>query len=53
LLAWFMSDARALGLSDRSCRRLFDKAPGASKVVEVMRSLGREPSDAELARFVR
>jgi hypothetical protein len=53
LLAWFMSDGRSVGLSDRACRRLFDKAPGAAKVVEVMRSLGREPSDAELARFVR
>lgn len=53
LLAMFMSEARAVGLSDKACRRLFNKAPGASKVVEVMKSLGREPSDAELARFVR
>jgi len=53
LLAWFMSDCRAAGLSDEACRRLFERAPSAAKVVDVLRSVGREPSDAELAQFVR
>jgi hypothetical protein len=53
LLAWFMSDGRAAGLSDQACLRLFERAPSAAKVVDVLASVGREPSDAELAGFVR
>lgn len=53
-LAWyaFSRSARAVGLSERACRRIFDGAAGADHWIDVLSSCGRPPTDAELARFV-
>jgi hypothetical protein len=51
--ALFVGEARAVGLSETAARRVFVRAPGVSRVVETMRSIGRDPTDDDLARFVR
>ena len=49
----FLGEGRAHGLNEAACRRIFERASGAEKMIEVMRSCGKEPTDTELARFVR
>lgn len=51
--AIFLEEGRAQGLSEKACRRVFERAAGAEKVIEVLRSCGKEPSDQEIATFVR
>lgn len=52
-LELFVQEGRVQGLSEDACRRVFLRASSASRMLDVMRSCGREPSDAELAAFVR
>lgn len=53
-LAWFSfsRSARAVGLSPRACRRIFEGAAGADHWMDVLSSCGRPPTDVEIARFV-
>ncbi|MFZ9887704.1 MAG: hypothetical protein ACO3JL_09400 [Myxococcota bacterium] len=53
LQALYVREGRALGISESTCRRLFERSPRASHLLQVMASCGRVPSDAELASFVR
>lgn len=52
-LELFVQEGRVLGLSEASCRRLFQRATTASHMLDVMESCGKQPSDAELVSFVR
>lgn len=52
-LELFLSEGKVLGLSEDACRRVFQRATSASHMLDVMESCGKEPSDAELASFVR
>lgn len=52
-LELFMAEGKVLGLSEDACRRVFQRATSASRLLDVMESCGKEPSDAELASFVR
>jgi hypothetical protein len=49
----FYREARTRGLSEDACRRIFDRAIGAERMLGVMEACGREMKDAELASFVR
>jgi hypothetical protein len=49
----FVSEGKVLGLSEEACRRVFQRATSASHLLDVMESCGKQPSDAELASFVR
>lgn len=49
----FYREARTRGLSEEACRKIFDRATGAERMLDVMNACGREIKDAELARFVR
>jgi hypothetical protein len=49
----FCRRARAAGLSDGACQRLFAAAGDAGHWMDVLRSCGHAPSDDEIAGFVR
>lgn len=49
----FYREGRMRGLSEEACRKIFNRATGAERMLDVMKSCGREMKDAELARFVR
>lgn len=52
-LGIFVAEGKGLGLSEDACRRVFQRATSASHLLDVMESCGTEPSDADLASFVR
>ncbi len=52
-LELFVAEGRVLGLHEDACRRVFQRAAGAQHMLDVMESCGKQPSDAELASFVR
>jgi hypothetical protein len=49
----FQGDARLCGLSDEAAAVVYRSAVAAEDMLEVLRSCGQDPSDEELARFVR
>ena len=49
----FLHLGRRQGLSDRACAQIFERAQGADRWIEMMKACDREPTDDELARFVR
>ena len=53
-LTWrfFLHLGRAQGLSDEACLRVFERAAGVDRWIEILQSCGREPTDAELASFI-
>lgn len=52
-LELFVAEGKGLGLSEDACRRVYQRATNASHLLDVMQSCGKEPSDADLASFVR
>lgn len=50
---FFRSRARAAGLSEAACEGLFRAAADAEHWLDVLRACGHEPSDAEIAGFIR
>jgi hypothetical protein len=53
LYARFVREGKHAGLSERACRKLFQRALGAEHMLEVLRSCGKEATDGDLAGFVR
>jgi hypothetical protein len=53
-LSWrlFLHLGRAQGLSDEACLRVFERAAGVDRWIEILRSCGKEPTDEEIASFV-
>jgi hypothetical protein len=51
--SWFRRRARASGLSDGACERLFAAAGDAGHWMDVLGACGHVPSDDEVAGFVR
>ena len=49
----FRSEARLCGLSDEAALRVYHRAGAAEDMIEVLRACGAEPSDREVANFVR
>lgn len=54
-LSWrvFLHLGRKQGLSDRACAQVFERAQGADRWIDMMKACDREPTDDELARYVR
>jgi hypothetical protein len=49
----FLHLGRRQGLSDAATAHVFERASGADRWLDVMKACDREPTDEELARFVR
>ncbi len=48
----FVGRARREGMSDEAAQRLYDRAKHAGPLVDVLRTLNREPQVGDLVRFV-
>lgn len=49
----FLKMGRSFGLSDDACQHIYQRAAQADAWVDVVRACGKEPTDAQIATFVR